>query len=197
MLVAVSILSAAAFAHSGATGVVKQRMELMQDIGEAMKSLADMFKGKTPYDSVQVRAQAEVIRDRAGQHILELFPHDSVQPPSEALPDIWSDWASFEALAIQLRDYSDALAQAADNPSGPGMLPGGTPDQGGMGGGRGMMLGRGPGMMSGGRGAGMMGGAPGAGPDPSHLAEMPPQAAFMHVAETCNSCHTRFRLEQE
>lgn len=35
-------------AHSGAKGIVKERMELMKDIGKAMKQLSAMARGKAP-----------------------------------------------------------------------------------------------------------------------------------------------------
>ena len=97
-------------------------------------------------------------------------------------------------------DYSDALAKAAENPGGPDD----ASESGGYGMGQGEMMGRGQGMMMGqargsmmGGGQGMMmGGRGGVGPDPEHLAQMPPQAAFMHLADTCNECHTQFRVEE-
>jgi len=181
-------LSVITFAHSGASGVVKERMDLMEGIGDSMEILVDMFKGKIPFDSGQIKDAAARIRDHAGNNIVRLFPEGSLHEPSEALPEIWEDWEEFETLTIQLQQYSDALVKAADNPSRPEMMSG-------QGGGRGMQGNAGA-MMGGSRGM-MMGGRGGVGPDPEQLAEMPPQAAFMHVAETCNSCHTKFRVEQE
>ncbi len=188
------IISAAtlALAHSGATGVVKERMELMEGIGDAMKILADTFKGKRAYDAETVRSAALEIHNRAGEKITRLFPENSLDKPSEALPDIWENWEEFKTLAGQAASYSEALAKAADNPGGPGDSSSAT--RGGTG--RGALSGRGQDLMMGrGRGA-MMGGQRGAGPDPEHLAQMPPRAAFMHLADTCNDCHTRFRVEE-
>jgi cytochrome c556 len=188
LFIGACVLSVIAFAHSGASGVVKERMDVMEGIGDSMEILVDMFKGKTPFDSGQIKDAAARIRDHAGDNIVRLFPEGSLHEPSEALPEIWEDWDEFETLAMQLQQYSDALVKAADNPSQPDMMSA-------QGGGRGMQGNAGA-MMGGGRGM-MMGGRRGVGPDPEHLAQMPPQAAFMHVADTCNSCHTKFRVEQE
>ena len=133
-------------------------------------------------------------------HFTRLFPENTLDKPSEALPEIWENWDAFERLAAQAVDYSDALAKAADNPGGPGDAS--VSDEYGMGPrsmtgrGQGMMMGQGRGAMMGGGQGMMMGGRPGMGPDPEHLAQMPPQAAFMHLADTCNECHTQFRVEE-
>lgn len=188
-----------ALAHGSATGVVKERMDLMEGMGDAMEILADMFKGEVPYDAETARSAALEIHDRAGDKIIRLFPENSLHEPSEALPEIWENWEEFESLALQVVDYSDALAKAAGNPGGPGDPDGSS--QYGMGPGammgqrQGMMMGQGREAMMGG-GQGMMGGRRAAGPDPEHLAQMPPQAAFKHLADTCNECHTQFRVEE-
>lgn len=188
-----------AIAHSGASGVVKQRMDLMEDMGESMDTLADMFKGKTPYDPDAVKSAAGRINELAGENIADLFPEGSLHPPSEALPEIWDDWQYFEELATRLRAYSDALVKAAYNPQ---QMPGAMGSD--SGGGRGMMMGdrnmmggaNQQGTMMGNTGSGMMGNDATL-PDPEHLATMPPRAAFMHLADTCNDCHTRFRQEKD
>jgi cytochrome c556 len=198
-----AVLASAAtlvFAHGSATGVVKERMELMEGMGDAMEILADMFKGEVPYDAETARAAALEIHSRAGEKITRLFPENSLDKPSEALPEIWKNWEEFESLAALAIDYSDALAKAAANPGGPGD-PSETGEYGmGKGSmmqqGQGMMMDKGQGSMMGGGQGMMMGGKRGAGPDPEHLAEMPPQAAFMHLADTCNECHTQFRVEE-
>jgi cytochrome c556 len=182
-----------ALAHGGATGVVKERMDLMKAIGERMKTLTQIFKGEAPYDSVTVADSAGYIRDHGGEHITELFPEGSLDEPTEALPTIWQDWGRFEGLSEQLVTYAGALAEAADNPRPEGGMAAGQ----GMMSGQGMMGGQG---MTGGQGMmgdqGMMMGD-GAGPDPEMLAGMPPDAAFLHLAQTCNGCHSKFRVEKE
>lgn len=175
-------------AHGGATGIVKERMMMMKEMGESVKALAAMMRGETAYDASKVKALASDIAAQSGAHMTEKFPEGSIEGPSEATPRIWQDWQTFDALAQQLEAYAGALQQAADNPRGAPLA------GGGMMGGNSMM---GGGMMQGG---GMMMGqgvAPGGGPTPEHLASMPPDAAFMHITQTCSSCHEQFRKKTQ
>jgi cytochrome c556 len=176
--------AATALAHTGATGVVKERMEAMKAMGDSMKELTAIMRGQQDYDAGRVRALATRIGEHGGEAMTELFPEGSLDHPSEALPTIWSNWERFSDLAIRLDDYASALAAAADNqrPAGGAMQ------------GQGMMQGQsmmqGQGMMSG----GMMG--TGQGPTPEMLAQMPPDAVFLHLADTCSACHQDFRKKQ-
>jgi cytochrome c556 len=188
---ALALASAGALGHSGATGVVKQRMELMDNIGNAMKSLTAMMRGKETYDAARVRDLARLIGDHGGESMTGLFPEGSIMGPSEALPAIWTDWEHFSSLAGQISDYASALEAAAANEraaAGGGMMA----NQGMMGQGQGMM-GGGQGMMM---GQGSMMGQSQAGPSVEQLSTMPPDAAFMHLAQTCSACHQDFRKEK-
>ncbi len=171
-------------AHGGATGVVKERMTMMDTLGESLKSLTAMMRGKTPYDENKVRDLARVMRDHGGNNMVKLFPKGSLDKPTEALPAIWEDWDRFETLANQLSDYSSALMVSAGNPrhggakAGIGMMPstsmmGGDMPQSGM--------------------MGMMSDTP----DPKQLEKMPPDAAFMQVSQTCGTCHEGFRKPKQ
>jgi cytochrome c556 len=178
VVVAVASISVAgAFAHVGATGVVKERMELMGSIGDATKALSEMMKGSVEYDAAKVKSLAKTIEGHGGEAMTALFPKDSLDHPSEAVPAIWADWERFSEIADQLSAYAGALGKAADNPRAAartGMMQGGS------------MMTQGGGMMMG-------GGTPSA----DHLASMPPDAAFMHVAQTCSACHQDFRKKKE
>lgn len=171
-----SLAAVSAFAHGGATGVVKQRMEAMGAIKDAMKVLTPMMQGKTAYDANLVNQQAEVIGKHAGEALTSLFPEGSLDKPTEARPEIWKDWADFKDLAEQLHIYSEGLALAAENGL---MMAGGT--QGGM-------MGNQSGMMTQG---GMMGGS-----GREELSEMPADGVFMMLSQTCSTCHTRYRVEK-
>jgi cytochrome c556 len=97
-----------ALAHQGATGPVKRRMDLMANMGKAMKGLGDMLKGKTAYDPDAAHEHARAI-ERHTSVILEHFPEGSVQPPSEARPTIWQEWSVFEEIATQAQTESNQL----------------------------------------------------------------------------------------
>lgn len=179
-----------ALAHGGATGIVKERMDAMKAMGEAVKSLSGMMRGETEYDPSQVRADAETIESHAGDALTSLFPEGSTDEPSEAKPEIWSDWEAFEDQANRLQAMASGLSAAADNGlmmeqdgSTSSMM--GTSNSGMMGGGSSMMSGN-P----------MMGGSADV-PSGSELASMPADGVFHMVAQTCSSCHTRFRAEDD
>ena len=179
----------AALAHSGATGVMKERMDAMGEMGDAMKSLTPMMRGQTAYDPDVVRNAADTMVRHAGTQMTELFPEGSNGAPSEALDAIWEDWEEFAALAEALRTSAEGMKLAVDNGlAGPGDMPGG----GMMGTGQ-TMMGGGQGMM--GTGQGMMGGTPGQMMTTEMLAEMPVNAGFMAVTQTCSACHQKFRAE--
>ena len=179
----------AALAHSGATGVMKVRMDAMGEMGDEMKRLAPMMRGQTEYDPDVVRSAADTMIGHAGKQMTELFPEGSNEKPSEALDAIWEEWEEFAALAEALRTSAEGMKLAADNGlAGPGEMPGG----GMMGTGQGMMGGNQP-MM--GAGQGMMGTAPTQMMTTEMLAEMPVNAGFVAVTQTCSACHQKFRAE--
>ena len=98
-------------AHTGATGVVKQRMDLMSDIARQMKTIGGIARGKAAFDGASVSAAAARIADH-GKHMPMLFPKDSLQPPSEATARIWRDWEKFVAVAEDMRVAAGNLAGA-------------------------------------------------------------------------------------
>jgi cytochrome c556 len=187
--VAISAVGLAALAHSGATGVMKERMDAMGEMGDAMKRLTPMMRGQTAYDPDVVRNAADTMIGHAGTQMTELFPEGSNGAPSEALDAIWEDWEEFAALAEALRTSAEGMKLAANNGlAGPGDMPGG----GMMGTGQ-TMMGGGQGMM--GTGQGMMRSAPGQMMTTEMLAAMPVNAGFMAVTQTCSACHQKFRAE--
>ncbi len=113
-----SILSASglAYSHSGATGIVKHRMDAMSDIAKSMKAIGAMIKGETGFDAAVVKSAASSIAGHA-ERIPELFPEGSMDKPSEALPSIWEDWAGFTSIAKDMGREAKELAAAADGAS--------------------------------------------------------------------------------
>ena len=105
-----------AFAHEGATGVVRERMEHMRSVKAAMKELASIFKGKVAYDADTVLRNALQLSAKGGEAMTQLFPEGSIEGPSEALPVIWTDWERFTAGARELEVSAALLAEAAANP---------------------------------------------------------------------------------
>lgn len=111
-----AFVAATAVAHTGATGIVKERMDQMEDLKGAMKALAAMMRGKDAYDPEAVRRHAGLIADHGGEAMTRLYPEGSLDHPTEALAAIWTDWGRFNDDAETMRDYAIALAAAAGNP---------------------------------------------------------------------------------
>ncbi len=173
-----------AIAHSGATGIVKTRMDGMAAMGDAVKALAPVMRGQVPYDAKAVRDTANLIKAHAGAAMIDTFPVDSNAHPSMAKADIWKNWDEFQGLAMQLETLAKGMALAAGN----GLMATGQA-------GAGSMMGMGTGNMAGGA---MMGGQGQMMADMSleALAAMPADAVFNMVGQTCSACHTRFRVEK-
>jgi cytochrome c556 len=175
-----SSLAAGAFAHNGATGIVKERMDAMMAMGNVVKALAPMMRGEAAHDADAVRAAAATFSVHAGKSMTALFPEGTGGSPSAAKDAVWEDWDEFASIAEQLAIFSAGLALAADNP--PIMA---TGDMSAT-----MM---GEETMMGDDSAAMMGVAPAV--DTIEFAAMPVDGAFEMVSQSCSACHAKFRIE--
>lgn len=101
-----------ALAHSGATGVVKERMDGMSSLGQSMKALVEMAKTGA-IDNDQVIEIAGQIKDQSGQSMTQRFPAGKQQMVSEASPAIWENWQQFERISEELFQAAVALEASA------------------------------------------------------------------------------------
>ena len=111
ILVIAVVIAGQAIAHTGAIGIVKERMDSMSTLGDHAKRVGDMLKGKASFDldAIDAAAQAFVTH---GDKIPKLFPNteDSRENTvTEALPAIWNNWDDFVALAEKFANDSRAL----------------------------------------------------------------------------------------
>lgn len=113
--IAISI-SGFAYAHSGAEGVVKDRMDMMGEIARSMKVIGKMIKGEVEYDAPAAKAAALEIFGHLS-HMTEMFPEGSTEKPSEALPAIWENWDEFATLSDKLKTDAKQLAEVAESTS--------------------------------------------------------------------------------
>ena len=115
-IAAIATLAAAtiAFAHGGATGIVKERMDQMSAIAKAMKAIGGMLKGAAPYDAARVSTLAGEIATLDDSRLNHLFPKDSLMKPTEARAEIWSDWPRFSDQARDMQQAAIALANKPD-----------------------------------------------------------------------------------
>ena len=117
LALAASTISSLVFAHSGATGVMKERMDLMKGMADSMKIMGAMFKGETAFDPAVVMENAGFLVEHAPM-IPEMTPEGSNDHPSEALPVIWQAWydyvADSDALAEEGAKLVDLVKNGAD-----------------------------------------------------------------------------------
>ncbi len=101
-----------AMAHKGATGVMKERMDLMSNLGDQTKALVMMVRGRTALDW-QVVDQAGEAAMTAAESLPAKFPAGSFMAPSEAKTAILEQPETFAALSTALAKAGEALSQAA------------------------------------------------------------------------------------
>ena len=115
MIAASTLIAVGAWAHGGATGIVKERMDGMMAMCKALGTVADMFKGKAAFDADQVAAAARIVEGHAAE-MGSLFPdtkHSREGKGTEALPAIWENKEDFLAIAKALETKSADLAKIA------------------------------------------------------------------------------------
>lgn len=103
-------------AHSGASGIIKERMDAMKTMGDHARDTSKMFNGKKPFNSEKLRTTAIVFSQHAAD-IVSLFPdtHESRHgKKTEALEAIWDNWPKFTELARAMLDSSDSLLAQID-----------------------------------------------------------------------------------
>jgi len=113
MVIVVALIAIPAFAHQGATGIVKERMQAMVDMKDAVAVIGNMLRGKTDYDQQAAGAAAgQLIRH--GTLIREQFPDtpESRQKVSEATDLVWVEKARFDGLAEEFVALAEALEAA-------------------------------------------------------------------------------------
>ena len=101
-------LAVGAIAHTGATGIVKERMEAMKSIAAAMKGMANADWSDVPAARNRVIENATDLEKHAAD-IVRLFPADSIHGPSEAIPTIWERPDEFSKIAEELRQATVEL----------------------------------------------------------------------------------------
>ncbi|WP_196157438.1 cytochrome c [Reinekea sp. G2M2-21] len=113
-IASLTAVSALTFAHNGATGVVKERMDAMEAIGDANLKLTAISRGREAFDLDIVVASAQTIAQHSGESLLALFPEGSLDEKSESRAAIWEDWSEFSSLAYGLETTAKELSQISD-----------------------------------------------------------------------------------
>ena len=108
-LMFITIPATFVFAHSGATGIVKERMDLFKKNQANLKAIKSHIRSE---DYGSIIKLADEIRDWAVK-MHEYFPEGSNNEPSEASPAIWTDFAGFKNAAMKNETAAKQLIAAA------------------------------------------------------------------------------------
>jgi cytochrome c556 len=112
-LASFTLTASVALAHTGATGIVKERMSAMKALGRQSKTVTAMFRGKTDFDKSKLSTAADLFVQH-GEQMLSQFPdtpHSRTGKTTEALPKIWDDWAGFTEAVDEFIARSESLQQ--------------------------------------------------------------------------------------
>ena len=114
VIIALAVAAAsAAVAHEGhehATGVVRERMILMEKLGDRLLAITKRFRANKDLD--KVTEDAKVIEQLASQ-VAAKFPPGSTQAPTATKPSVWRNWPDFEAKAKKLEAEAAKLTQTS------------------------------------------------------------------------------------
>lgn len=86
---AAALAGTAALAHSGATGIVMERMMGMSAMQEVVRDLAPMMRGEVPFAVQTVQEGAGRIMAHSGETMTALSPQGGDMAASFARPEIW------------------------------------------------------------------------------------------------------------
>ena len=106
-------VSSVALAHQNVRNPsVKARMEAMEVMAAATKSLGLMVKEEAPFDSQQANLALLQI-GKAAAETPDLFANPETDPVSEALPEIWEDFDDFAERSLALETLAQNAADVA------------------------------------------------------------------------------------
>ena len=105
---ALALVATVAIAAEATDPTVKARQELMGVIGMNTKVLGEMAGGKIAFDAAAAGA-AKAALVAASADIAAKFEPQATDPKSEAKPEIWTNWADYQAKATALNTAATAL----------------------------------------------------------------------------------------
>ena len=104
-----SVATFAVYAHSGATGVVKERMDNFKQAKKSMRAIKQSIK-VPDFQTITLESEKLV---KWGDVMLNYFPEGSNQKPSEAMPLIWQEWNRFDDHRQTYLQHSNTLMESA------------------------------------------------------------------------------------
>jgi cytochrome c556 len=110
LAIAAGVIASLASAHEGATGVVKERMDAMTEMGKQLKEISHRVATNRNLASI---AEIAMRIDATAAKIPALFPAGSSVGVTDAMPAIWQRWDEFTTKADALGKAAAALAAAS------------------------------------------------------------------------------------
>jgi cytochrome c556 len=105
-------LAAAGLAHAGP---VEDREAMMKSFGRSMGELGPIAKGEKAFDAASVQTALATLAENAQKFDpVALFP-ESAGTGESGSPNIWTNWADFEARAAKFK--ADAATAAGAPPA--------------------------------------------------------------------------------
>jgi len=102
-----SLLALGVTAAVAQSDVVKQRQDLMKQMGAQTRTIGGMLRGQESFDLAKVQASLKVLADNS-QKAGPLFPENSKDDPkTEALPSIWQNPDKFQAIRSKLHQDAE------------------------------------------------------------------------------------------
>ena len=105
----VAVPTTFALAHSGATGIVKERMDMFKKNQNNLKAIKSHIRSENYVPIVKL---ADEIRDWASK-MPEHFPEGSNEKPSQASSAIWADFGGFKNAAMKNEKAAKQLIAGA------------------------------------------------------------------------------------
>ena len=109
-------------AQEKASGIVKDRQDVMKVMGGAMKQIGMMMKGIASFDGAAISQAAMVINQNSAK-LDKLFPKGGDQTGSYAKPEILENPAEVKALAMATGKAAEKLSEVAFDGSKAEILP--------------------------------------------------------------------------
>lgn len=113
MAACVVAFASSAGADEHAEDVIKYREALMKSLGGHIVAISQIVSGRVNPEG-HLRVHAVAIAGLTGD-LTEFFPEGSYDEESEAKPEIWEDWAGFEAAADKNRKATRAFLKSVES----------------------------------------------------------------------------------
>ena len=105
-------ISSVALAHESATGMVAERMAVMKEMADSMKTIGQMLNGAVDFDPTVAQSAATMLHENCHE-ATQQFQDGANDHATRALPAVWDKPAEFQAKMEEFDSSVKALVAAA------------------------------------------------------------------------------------